>query len=84
MNDILNPNIFTKKVDTHMQRVLSFINLKLKRNFNTMDEAFKYFDKSLNNGIISQEDFKDVLLNLVNNLYLNDAATVFRILDSNN
>lgn len=84
MNDILNPSIFTKKVDTHMQRVLSFINLKLKRNFNTMDEAFKYFDKSLNNGIISQEDFKDVLLNLVNNLYANDAATVFRILDSNN
>ena len=80
MNDILNPSIFSRKIDTHMQRVLSYIHLKLKRAFSSLNEAFQTFDK-FSKGCINLEEFKDTLLIIAENLYVNDANIVFRMLD---
>ena len=83
MNDILNPGALSNKMDAHLRRVLSYIHLRLKREFNSLNEAFGIFDRS-QDGVINIFDFKDVLLQVVENLYPNDAQAAFRALDTQN
>ena len=45
MNEILNPNVLSKQLDTHLQRVLELINLNLRRHFPSAGEAYKFFDR---------------------------------------